>query len=387
MLVLQDLGERMKPFESWMYPSTTSTTEPPPSLETCSSVGTRLGKILASVHCDATLALESQRLTAEGKLWFENPDTKDLIRDEIVGKILPILQPWIDPGTDRTERIVKIISQDFECSSLETLRSSPSLGVPQSMFSMGDLWTGSIIVCTSPAASSSNRDFGAITGVEVGLIDWEFVSPARIGQDIAQLSSWLYLFSTSSAWSSTGPRCRRTVSDATVILSILDASLGQIGPDSGIGASRGIGVEGGANPGTGETLGRGSTAGALMNALLRTYGCKVKEYPDYAWSVDEDYDRGRYKKERLAVIRSIWILFGREIIYNSVEAGTRFFGLLAVDADRGEREEEEKMWQREMIDVGCWYVSMGGESRDEEFEEAVRREGVLKMMYTVSGCL
>ena len=384
MLVLRDLGERMEPLESWMYPYTM---EPPPSLETCSSVGTRLGNILASVHCDATLALESQRLTTEGKLWFENPDTKGLIRDEIVGKILPILQPWVDPGTDRMERILKIISQDFECSFLETLHSSPSSGVPQSMFSMGDLWTGSIIVCTSPAASSSNRDFGVITGVEVGLIDWEFASPARIGQDITQLSSWLYLFSTLSAWSPTGPRCRRAVPDAAVISSISDASLGKIGPDFGIGASRGIGAEGGANPGTGETLGRGSAAGTLMNALLRTYGCKVKEYPDYAWFVDEDYDQGRYKKEPLAVIRSIWILFGREAIYVSVEAGTRFFRLLAVDADGGEREEEKK-WQREMIEVGCWYVSMGGESRDEEFEEAVRREGVLKMMYTVSGrCL
>jgi hypothetical protein len=367
VLVLHDLGERTEPVDCWMYPSTASTTEPPPSLETCSYVGTRLGNILASIHCDPTLLLKTQTLTDEGKLWFENPDTKDLVRTEIVGKVLPTLRPWIDPETGRTEKIAKIITEDFERGFLEILHpsSSPSFDVPQSMFSMGDLWTGSIIVGASPATSN----FDAMMGVEVGLVDWEFASPARIGQDIAQLSAWLYLFATSSAWSTADLGCRRVVTDTIVILPTSTTGPGQSETFHRTSA------KGGSKPATGEMLGRRSAAGTLMDALLKAYARKVKEYPNYAWFVDE-HDRRGYKKERLAVIRSIWILFGMEVIYNSVAAGARFARFFTV-------EEEIKVWQGEMIEVGCWYASVAGESADEEFEEIVRKERVLGRMYVM----
>ena len=343
-------------------------------------MGTRLGGILASVHCDATLLFKSQTLTDGGKLWFENPDTKDLVRNEVVEKILPSLQPWIDPDTGRGEKIAKIISQDFEHSFLDVLlHSSPSSSsIPKSMFSMGDLWTGSIIVGPPPAASSSSHSTGGAE-VEVGLIDWEFASPGRIGQDVAQLSAWLYLFSTSSAWSSAEPRYRRAVTDTVAILSASGTGLGQFRPDFGAGVSDGAG--GGAKDVTGETLGWRSTAGSLFHALLKAYARKVKEYPDYAWFVDETHDQRSFRRERLAVIRSIWILFGREVIRVVVEARDRFF---AVDVDGGEKEEEVKMWQRVMIEIGCWYVSRAGEGTDDEFEEIVKEEDVLKGMYTLS---
>ena len=90
-----------------------------------------------------------------------------------------------------------------------------------------------------------------------------------------------------------------------------------------------------------ETLGR-STAGSLLNALFEAYARKVKEYPDYAWFVDEDYDRRRYRKERLAVIRSIWISFGREAIYVAIEASRRFSRFFVVDVG-GVGVEEAKM--------------------------------------------
>ena len=380
--VLQDLGAQMEILDFWIYPSNTSTTEPPPSLETCGSVGTRLGNILASIHCDPTLLLKSRTLADDGRLLFENPDTKNFMRTEIVRKVFPLLRPWIDPGTGRAEKIAKIISQDFEHSFLETLHpsSSPSFNFPQSMFSIGDLWTGSIIAGASPATSSSD----AMTGVKVGLVDWEFASLARIGQDIAQFSAWLYLLSTSSAWSSADPRSRRV---ATAISSASAAGSGRLGSDSGAGIYNGTGVEGGANLVTGETLGWRSAAGTLMDALLRAYARKVKEYPNYAWFVDEEYGQRKFKKERLAVIRSIWILFGREVIYNCVDAYDRFARFLTLDGDGGEDGGEVKIWQREMIEVGCWYVSVAGESPDEEFEEIVGKECVLRRMYAVAGCL
>lgn len=110
LLVLQDLGAQMETLDFWIYPSNTSTTEPPPSLETCGSVGTRLGNILASIHCDPTLLLKSRTLADDGRLLFENPDTKNFMRTEIVRKVFPLLRPWIDPGTGRAEKIAKIIS-------------------------------------------------------------------------------------------------------------------------------------------------------------------------------------------------------------------------------------------------------------------------------------
>ena len=376
MLVLQDLGKWMKPLESWMCPSAALITEPPPSPETCSSVGTRLGGLLASVHCDATLLFKSQTSTGDGRLWFENPDTKDLVRNEIVGKILPALRPWIDTDTDKAEKVAKIISQDFEHSFLDTFRPSSlsSSSVPKMMFSMGDLWTGSIIVDTSPATSSSHPGMDG-TEVEVGLVDWEFTSPGRIGRDITQLSTWLYLFSMSSVWSSTEPSYHRAVMDIAATLSTSSTGLGLLTPDFGAGVGEDPSVEGGAKSVVEETLGLRDAAGCLLNALLDAYARKVKEYPDYAWFVDEGYDQRRFRRERLAVIRSIWILFGRELIYDAAEAKSRFF---AVDVDGDENREEEEMWQRMMIELGCWYVSRAGESSDEEFAEVVKNEGVLK---------
>jgi len=379
VLVLQDLGKWMIPLEPWMYPPTTSTAESPPSLETCISVGTRLGGVLASIHCDPALLLKSQELADDGKPWFENLDTKGFIRDEILGKIFPILRPRLNPATDTSEKIANIISKDFEHAFISTLHlsSTPSPGVPKLMFSMGDLWTGSILVGAPPTASDSSNSTGNKMEVEIGLIDWEFASPARIGQDIAQLSACLYLFSTSSAWSSTEPRYRHAVMDTIAISSTPGVGPDLFRPGSGPGVSHGVSSEGRADPVTGETLGWRSSARALLNALMDAYACKVKEYPDYAWLVDEDYDQHRSREERLAVIRSIWILFGREIIYITAEAEVRFEMFFTVDGDKDEKE----MWQKEMIEVGCWYVLVAGESTDEEFEEAVRKESVLKRMY------
>ena len=377
----------MKPLDSWMYPPTTSTTESPPSLETCSSVGTRLGSLLASVHCDATLLSKSQALTGDGKLWFENPDNEDTVRDQIVGNILPIKTPRVTPNMGKVEKMVGTIFQDFEHGFLHTLHpaSSPPSSVPNSMFSIGDLWTGSILVGAPPSTSDSNPNHNG-THVEVGLIDWEFASPARIGQDIAQLSAWLYLFATSSSWSSIGLRYHHVVVDPVAISLTLGADLGQFGSDFRGGVGHGLSVEGGAKPVTDETLGR-STAGSLLNALLDAYAHKVKEYPDYTWFVDEEYDQHRFRKERLAMIRSIWISFGREVIYVAIEADCRFSRFFTMGVDGGEGEKVATVWQKVMIEVGRWYVLTAGERPDDAFEEAVRKEDVLGRMYTVSRSL
>lgn len=378
VLVLQDLGEWMKPLESWMYPSTASTMESPPSLELCASVGTRLGGLLASIHCDATLLSKSQTLTDDGKPWFENPEANDLVRCNIVGKILPTLQANLDPRRGGKEKIAEIISEDFEQSFLDVLHSSssPSAGVTKSMFSAGDLWTGSFIVGASPAYDSNlDPNSDANRPVELGFIDWEFASPARTGQDIAQLSAWLYLYSTSSTWSH-----RHRIATDTID-STSSAGLCESTSDSGAGTSQCSSKEGGLCSVAGDGLELQSPVGSLRCALLRAYAQKVKDYPSYAWLVDDDLDQCRFEKERLAVIRSIWIFFGREIIYYSIDMKLNFTEFFSAGADG---DEEMKVWQREVIETGCWYVSMAGQESDEEFEEIVRKECVLRGIYTMS---
>ena len=347
----------MKPLDSWLYPPTTSTAESP-SLEMSNSVGARLGSFLASIHCDPTLLSKSQTLSDGGKPWFENPDAVDFVRDEIVGKTLPILQSWLSEETGRNEKVAEIVSQDFERSFLDAFYSSlsppPQTSTLSPMFLTGDLWTGSVLVGVPPtSASSSDPGLNAVKGVEVGLIDWEFASPGRIGQDVVQLSAWLHLFSTSSARSSAQPHHRKV--------------------------SHNILLESGAGP----VAERRSTAESLLDALLRTYANKVKGFSDYTWFVDENYDQGRFKEERLAMIRSIWVLFGREVIYNAVESKSMFVRFFSTDPD-GDGGEEMMMWQREMVEFGCWYISAAGQSQDEEFEGAVRKERLLKRMYTTS---
>ena len=348
--------------------------------------GDEAGKPPCQRHCDANLMSKSQELTADGKLWFENPENKDIVRDQIVGSILPIQRPRVTPDMGKVEKMVGTILQDVEDGFLQTLcpSSSPPSSVPKLMISIGDLWTGSILVGSPRATSDSNSNTSFNGGeVDVALIDWEFASPARIGQDIAQLSAWLCLFATSTSWSSIGPRYQRAVMDAIAISSVPGANPGQFGSDLVDGVNDDPGFGGGAGLVTGETLGR-STAGSLLNALLEAYAGKAKEYPDYAWFVDGDYDQRRFRKERLAMIRSIWISFGREVIYVAIEADCRFSRFFAVDVDGGEGEEETKVWQRAMIEVGSWYVLTAGGSPDEEFEDIVRKEGVLRRMYTVS---
>ena len=102
-----------------MYPSAASAAELPFARDVEFS-GNEAGKC----PCDRVLLFKSQKLTDDGKLWFENPDTKDLVRNEVVEKILPILQLWMDLGTGRAEKVAKIIFQDFERGFLDALHLS-----------------------------------------------------------------------------------------------------------------------------------------------------------------------------------------------------------------------------------------------------------------------
>lgn len=372
VLVLEDLGKWMKPLALWVCPSTASTAEPPPSSEMCASVGTRLGGFLASVHCDPTLLSKSQTLTADGKPWFENTEADEAVRTGIVGRILPILQAHFGSEMNGKEKIAEIISQDFEQSFLNARHPSPSStpsgGVTKSMFSVGDLWVGSFLVGSPPISDlRSNPNFDANTRVELGFIDWEFASPAGTGRDMAQLTASLYLYSTSSTWS----HLYRMATDA--ITSSFTPRAVALDFETCPWIS-----EGGARTAVDEGLGGQSAIRTLRRALLRAYAHKVKEYPDHAWFVDEGC---RFGKERLAVIRCIWVAFGREVIFNAIDLKFKFVEFFATNAGG---DEEMKAWQREMVEVGCWYASMAGQKPDREFEEIVRKEGVLREIYTTS---
>jgi hypothetical protein len=70
---------------------------------------------------------------------------------------------------------------------------------------------------------------------------------------------------------------------------------------------------------------------------------------------------------REAVIRSAWILHGRDMIYNAVE---RNFHIIP-----GESEEKGCERQKEMIDCGAWYIRaamQGPKQQDMEEEKFLR---------------
>ena len=113
----------------------------------------------------------STPLTDDWKPLLANPDAKGLVRDEVVGKIPSILRLWLVQETGRREKITEIIFQDFEQSS-----SPPStpVSITKSMFSVGDLWMGSLLVGVPLTSTSGSRPrLDNITGAEVGLIVFE----------------------------------------------------------------------------------------------------------------------------------------------------------------------------------------------------------------------
>ncbi|KIM91442.1 hypothetical protein PILCRDRAFT_632 [Piloderma croceum F 1598] len=251
VLVLEDLGEDLITVDEWLCPPS----DVGPAVETCKSAGARVGFMLAASHSDAAL---HERL---GLKEFVNPDAIDLWANGLVGKIKEILCLHGKNGPQKT------------------------------MFSNGDLWTGSILI------SSAEED-------EIGLIDWEFAGEERVFQDLCQLSARLHLFAHIDGWS--------------------------FNKDKPSSSSR-----------------------RRMDALgIRNLGFLRKRFTAYA-----------QERNRLQVIRSTWILHGRELIFDVTlpEVTHKFERILRNDVEG---------WKK-VVELGWRYVRVAAETADMEFKAAL----------------
>jgi hypothetical protein len=171
VLIITDLGNDLLTLDQWLLPPLLNPSSEPnsseikttPEPELCNNVGARLGALLAAVH-----GMNVSRAVLEQ---FKNEEAKRLIRCQVIDNVSRLLQkPGLDEIAEKGERqkCCAAIEADFE----EECKSGGRL---DGVFSVGDLWTGSVLV--SP------------NGETVGLVDLEFAGEGSALQDIAELGS------------------------------------------------------------------------------------------------------------------------------------------------------------------------------------------------------
>ena len=130
--------------------------------------GSILGKFLAHFHI-CSQCFETQ---GEFENLFANPNKNEVVFKEAVVPLKGILDNF---GIKDAEELYNTVSSEFDDRIQE---GSGALCV----FSMGDLWPGSVLI-----NFSENERM-------IGLIDWEFAGFASPTQDMGQFGDQLYTF-------------------------------------------------------------------------------------------------------------------------------------------------------------------------------------------------
>ncbi|KAF8633269.1 hypothetical protein AX17_004444 [Amanita inopinata Kibby_2008] len=284
----------------------------PPNSQTCTSVGDRLGEALAIIHTD--------ELLQNNVKWeaFVNPDISDIIASEVVGKIKDTLIKHLSEadasGTKEAEKTAAIISEIIQKEYQSTE------AVKMKMFSSGDLWIGSILL--GPGADP-----------EIGVIDWEFAGAGRPLQDVGQLSAWLHLFAQASASAS---------SDTTM------------------------------DPAATRQKIESTSPWITAQSLFSTYAHRLRGSTQFSWIINPRSQSE--ERQRMRVIRSTWILHGRELISDATAPYMSF---------KFERILRDRLdaWKKRVVEVGCWYVQMAVVDSDSAFSSIVAQERFLRSLY------
>ena len=153
VLIIEDLGDDLILVDEWLVPSKANRHCPSPDL--CQSVGERLGSFLACIH---RLDVSKSVLRS-----FDNPDVLEFVGREVVGKAGEHLKQYLSLQKDEADAMIATIKDDYEFINQQS----------RGMFSIGDLWTGSILV---------SQD-----GKRIALIDFEFAGEGKALHDMAQL--------------------------------------------------------------------------------------------------------------------------------------------------------------------------------------------------------
>ncbi|KAF5343327.1 hypothetical protein D9758_014194 [Tetrapyrgos nigripes] len=320
ILIIEDLGTGLLLLDEWLAtPAVADTasrrrqTPPSDSEAVVRNVGERLGKLLASLH-GMKLSDEPEALQE-----FVNPTVSGFIAEEVVGKMSGYLEKYTNLEANRKDRICSLIQTDFEegNSGFSGGGNGDARERP-GVFSVGDLWTGSILV-------SENAE-------RIGLIDFEFAGKARPLQDMAQLGAHLHLQAIAMA--------SRNLKESS------SSSL---------------------------------TVTTFVKALYAAYHSHSRELEVF-WLQDgdgDDNDSVNNEDHRRAV-RSAWILHGREMIYNAIGRDWGFYSSHCGSGDAIDVQEIGKAEiQKKMMEKGVWYVEMAHKIGSEEAEG----EDFLKPLY------
>ncbi|KAK1222877.1 hypothetical protein PQX77_014299 [Marasmius sp. AFHP31] len=145
MLVITDLGDNLITIDKWL--------ENNPGKDQLADVARRLGTFLAALH---TLEIPEETFQA-----LDNPDIIEAIERDVVDRVNGIIDTLCTD--DESRDLGKMLKDEY--------RKSPR----QWVFSVGDLWIGSILV--SPL------------GETVAIVDWENAGRGKPLQDMGQFAS------------------------------------------------------------------------------------------------------------------------------------------------------------------------------------------------------
>jgi hypothetical protein len=111
---------------------------------------------------------------------------------------------------------------------------------------------------------------------------------------------------------------------------------------------------------------------SLFHGILRS----ITRVPVLFMDHESFADRPEEERFRLQVIRSTWIVHGRELIYDATLTNTayKFERILHSDVEA---------WRKKVIELGCWYVRVAAETMDTDFKVAVGKEAFLSPLYSL----
>ncbi|KAK9360834.1 kinase-like domain-containing protein [Lipomyces starkeyi] len=181
VLILEDLGNLLT-LSEYLTPLSEKYRHSRCDIGLCHQIGLRLGQFLADLHSRSTL----DSLTPEMVRGFENPSMIEIVREAAVLPIAKYLQMF---EIQDAEQLAQVVAEDFDLNLPDEEKS----------FTVGDLWTGGILISGTDLNSTISGDGQVQTKVngneaKIGVIDWEFSGPgAGVYGDMAQFFAHLHL--------------------------------------------------------------------------------------------------------------------------------------------------------------------------------------------------
>jgi 5-methylthioribose kinase len=171
VVIMEDCGVEVVTLKQMML-------ENPPSLFVANTIGTGLGEFLGRLH-----AWGHDPQTSNHAFFDQNQQGKMLSGFITYGRLVSTLtgrddipalsDPLLDIAQSKLDTISKLSSEKIH-----------AINTSHQTLTMGDFWTGNIMVCLNPTGDSLER---------VYVVDWEVAKPGLAGLDVGQLCAEMHL--------------------------------------------------------------------------------------------------------------------------------------------------------------------------------------------------